>query len=99
MSIITADTFQVTRPKWATDPELSDSAKAQLFEWGLGELSSFSEGMDLHDVCFECGKMLSVPYVYWHGCSEGNGPRGLSLHAECARHLAKGITRDADNMS
>ena len=97
MSVVTKKDFEIKIPEWVTDPEIDDEVKNTLMETGMGNSYSTSELMEVNDLCFGCGEKLLLPYVYWNG-SHGDikGERkGISLHADCAKHLARGITKDA----
>jgi hypothetical protein len=54
-----------------------------------GESWSTSEILDCDDLCFFCGKPLSVPFAYWSGAG-----KSLCLHLECAGRLGGGLFRD-----
>ena len=43
--------------------------------------------------CFICGERLTVPFVFWAGCSR------IGLHSGCAFHLANGLLRDVNEMT
>ena len=97
MSIIRQDLFDERYSDWVNDPNVPDEEKQELLEMGLGGPFSEAEAIEINELCFSCGKHLSFPYVYWHGFHgdiKGES-KGISLHADCAKHLARGITRDA----
>ena len=95
MSVVTEKSFEYRPPSWVTDPNVNPEDKRFLLEeMGLGEEFADCDAMELSSQCFCCGKVLVTPYIYWHG-SHG---KGISLHPECAQHLAKGILRDAQEI-
>jgi hypothetical protein len=97
MSVIRQQDFDCLPLAWAGDPTVSARDKKILKEMmQLAEYSSPSDAMLIDDDCFVCGEKLTLPYVYWHGSGGDNKGKSISLHHQCARHLAKGITQDAD---
>lgn len=96
MSVITEKDFHDKLSDWVTDPTISDEEKQELLDMGMGVFNA-SEGMEINDLCFVCAERLTFPYIYWngsHGDIKGEA-KGISMHAECARHLAIAITNDA----
>jgi len=99
MSIITNRTFKLERPSWVNDPSISDEDKRLLIEeLGMGGSYTAADAMELQDDCFYCGQKLKIPYIYWHGTSDKNQSKRISLHRECAYRFSKGILRDADKI-
>ena len=80
------------KPRSWLDGATQDEAR-RLQELGLDKSSFDCDGMELDDRCFSCGKTLRLPYVYWQGIE-----KHISLHSECASHLARGISRDSDEI-
>ena len=102
MSVITEKSFEYNPPSWVNDPDIDLEHKRILMqEMGMGEDMAYCDAMDLDSRCFLCDKVLETPYIYWHGASgKGDGDaKGISMHENCARHLAKSIIRDADEIS
>lgn len=46
------------------------------------------------DFCFYCSEPLTLPCCMW----DGEGGKQIYLHPKCARHLAKRLTRDANEI-
>jgi len=99
MSVISEKSFEYNPPSWVNDPSVPAGEKKFLIEeMGMGDDMADIEFVLLDSRCFLCSEVLQLPYVYWHG-SDGKSvgeAKGISLHAKCARHLAKSIIRDAD---
>jgi hypothetical protein len=92
MSLITEKSFEYSPPSWVTDPAIDPADKRYLAEeMGMGDESADCDAMYLDSKCFNCGEVLSSPYIYWHG-----EDKGISLHPKCAVNLAKGILRDVE---
>jgi hypothetical protein len=107
MAVISEKSFQLQWPQWVNDPECDGPEKQMFLDSGMGEPFTESDAVQIADTCFICGKPLTLPYVYWSGCGEkvksGSVEAwedlGISLHETCARTLAKGILRDADEIT
>ena len=87
--IVSEETFEVI-DRYAS---LSGNEKRQL---GLTREDCFwtvAEFLDVEDHCFYCGRILTLPCCMWNS-SQGQ----IYMHPECATRLARGISRDADEL-
>ena len=56
-------------------------------------------GMVVGELCFDCGRPLSVPFVYWSGIGVDDERTGICLHPQCAKNMAEGLLKDANNIN
>jgi len=98
MSVITDKWFECKPPEWVTTPAVdaddAENKRILIEEMGYGGEFAQCESMHIDSQCFNCGEVLMMPYVYWHGSN-----KGISLHDKCVHILAKGILRDANEIS